>query len=126
MRTGLKSMFGLYERLVNKEEKLAVIGLGYVGVPLAVAFSKKVNTTGFDVDAGKINTYKLGIDPTKEVGDAELCNCTVDFTSDEARLKEAKFHIVAVPTPISNDNSPDLTYVIAASRTIGRNLQKAQ
>ena len=114
----------LYKKLKDKDEKLSVIGLGYVGAPLAVAFSKKVDTIGFDVDAKKIQTYKNGHDPTKEVGDAEIRNCTVDFTSDEARLKEAKFHIIAVPTPILSDNAPDLAYVIAASKTLGRNLTK--
>jgi len=114
----------LYEKLKNKEEKLAVIGLGYVGAPLAVAFSKKADTIGFDVDAEKIQTYKDGRDPTKEVGDAEIRDCTVDFTSDETRLKGAKFHIIAVPTPISSDNAPDLAYVITASKTLGRNLTK--
>ena len=98
----------LYEELKSKKEKLSVIGLGYVGMPLAVAFSKKVNTIGFDVNKEKIYTYQQGIDPTKEVGDTEIRNCTVEFTSDEAKLKEAKFHIVSVPTPISSDNKPDL------------------
>jgi len=112
----------LYEKLQNKEEKLAVIGLGYVGLPLAVALSKKVDTIGFDVNKEKIQTYQSGIDPTKEVGDAELQNATVTFTCDETKLREAKFHIVSVPTPISIDNKPDLTFIIAASEVVGRNL----
>jgi len=114
----------LYERLKKREEKLAVIGLGYVGVPLAVAFSSKVDTIGFDVNVEKIQTYKSGVDPTKEVGNAKIRNCTVNFTSDKAMLKEAKFHIIAVPTPISSDNSPDLTFVIGASKILGQNLSK--
>jgi len=114
----------LYQKLQNREIKLAVIGLGYVGMPLAVSFSKKVDTIGFDVNEEKINTYRQGIDPTKEVGDAEIQNCNVDFTYNETRLKEAKFLIIAVPTPISPDNTPDLAYVIAASKVTGRNLTK--
>ncbi|MCL2367361.1 MAG: nucleotide sugar dehydrogenase [Oscillospiraceae bacterium] len=117
-------MTHLYERLQNREEKLAVIGLGYVGMPLAVAFSKTVDTIGFDVNEEKIQTYRQGIDPTKEVGDAEIRDCTVDFTFDETKLREAKFHVVAVPTPISNDNKPDMTYIIASSKLVGRNLTK--
>ena len=114
----------LYEKLQNKEEKLAVIGLGYVGMPLAVAFSKKVDTIGFDVNKEKILTYQLGIDPTKEVGDAEIYNCRVNFTADESKLKEAKFHIVTVPTPIALDNTPDLEFLISATETVGKNLTK--
>ena len=115
---------GLYEKLISKNENLAVIGLGYVGMPLAIAFSKKVNTIGFDIDEKKIQTYKQGFDPTKEVGDEEIRNATVDFTFDESRLKEAKFYIVTVPTPISSDNTPDLSYIVSASKLIGRNLSK--
>jgi len=114
----------LYEKLQRGEEKLAVIGLGYVGMPLAVAFSKKVNTIGFDVNKEKIHTYQQGIDPTKEVGNVEIKNCAVEFTFDETKLREAKFLVVSVPTPISSDNKPDLAYVIAASKMIGRNLTK--
>ena len=115
-------MTHLYEKLQNREEKVSVIGLGYVGLPLAVALSEKVDTIGFDVSEDKIQTYRDGFDPTKEVGDAGIRASTVDFTSDEARLTEAKFHIVAVPTPISKDNKPDLAYIIAASKLLGRNL----
>lgn len=115
---------GLYERVVNREEKISLIGLGYVGMPIAVAFAKKINVIGFDVNEGKINLYKNGIDPTKEVGNEVIKNTTVDFTSDEARLREAKFHIVAVPTPVKVDRTPDLTPLESASRTLGRNLTK--
>ena len=117
-------MIGLSKKLQSRTEKLAVIGLGYVGMPLAVAFAKKVATIGFDVNHKKIATYLQGFDPTKEVGDATIRNCAVDFTADESRLKEAKFQIIAVPTPISDDNKPDLTYIIAASKIVGRNLTK--
>lgn len=117
-------MRNLYEGLYSKNEKLSVIGLGYVGMPLAMAFSKQVDTIGFDVDKNKIQTYQQGLDPTKEVGDEEIRSSTVDFTSDESRLREAKFHIVAVPTPINVDNTPDLSFLVSASKVIGRNLSK--
>ncbi len=114
----------LYEKLVNKEEKISLVGLGYVGMPIAVAFAKKVNVIGFDVNKQKIDLYKSGIDPTKEVGNEVIKNTTVEFTSDETSLREAKFHIVAVPTPVKDDHTPDLTPVESASRTLGRNLTK--
>lgn len=114
----------LYEKLVQKSEKLSLIGLGYVGMPIAVSFSKVLDVIGFDNNSKKIELYKNGIDPTKEVGDETISKCAVDFTSDESRLKEAKFHIVAVPTPVHSDHTPDLTPVIKASHTLGRNLVK--
>lgn len=114
----------LYEKIVSREEKISLIGLGYVGMPIAVAFAKKADVIGFDVNKQKIELYKNGIDPTKEVGNEVIKNTTVDFTSDEARLREAKFHIVAVPTPVKDDHTPDLTPVESASRTLGRNLTK--
>jgi len=117
-------MKNLYNKILSKETKLAIIGLGYVGMPLAVAFSKKVDTIGFDVSEEKIRTYQQGKDPTKEVGDAAIQNCTVDFTCDSTRLKEANFLIVAVPTPIASDKWPDLACVTSASRLIGQNLTK--
>ncbi|MCL2773485.1 MAG: nucleotide sugar dehydrogenase [Oscillospiraceae bacterium] len=114
----------LYEEIVAKKEKISVIGLGYVGLPIAVAFAKKVDVVGFDVNREKIELYKSSTDITKEVGDEALKNTTVSFTSDETKIKEAKFHIVAVPTPINSDKTPDLTPVIKASETVGRNLVK--
>lgn len=114
----------LYEKIVNREEKISLIGLGYVGMPIAVAFAKKADVIGFDVSKEKVELYKEGIDPTKEVGDEAIKNTTVDFTSDETRLEEVKFHIVAVPTPVNADHTPDLTPVESASRTVGRNLTK--
>ena len=114
----------LYEKIVAREEKLALVGLGYVGMPIAVAFSKKIDVIGFDLNAAKITLYKNGIDPTNEVGNEAIKSCTVDFTAEEARLREAKFFIVAVPTPVNNDHTPDLTPVEGASRIVGRNLQK--
>ncbi len=114
----------LYEKIVNGEEKISLVGLGYVGMPIAVAFSKKVKVVGFDLNAKKIELYKSGVDPTNEVGDEAIKNCTVDFTADETKLREAKFHIVAVPTPVNDDHTPDLTPVEGASEILGRNLTK--
>ena len=114
----------LYERLVAKEEKLSLVGLGYVGMPIAVAFAKKIDVVGFDLNEAKIELYKSGIDPTNEVGDEAIKATTIDFTADETKLREAKFHIVAVPTPVNDDHTPDLTPVESASRIVGRNLTK--
>ena len=115
----------LYEKLVKKEEKLSLVGLGYVGMPIAVAFAAKgIDVVGFDLNSTKIELYKSGVDPTKEVGDEAIKATTIDFTSDETKLKEAKFHIVAVPTPVNLDHTPDLTPVIGASEIVGRNLVK--
>lgn len=114
----------LYEKILKREEKIALIGLGYVGMPIAIAFAKKADVIGFDLNKKKIEVYKSGIDPTAEVGDDVIKNTTVEFTSDEAKLKEAKFHIVAVPTPVNQDKTPDLSPVIGASTILGRNLQK--
>jgi UDP-N-acetyl-D-galactosamine dehydrogenase len=114
----------LHEIITKKQVKLSVIGLGYIGMPLAVAFAKKVNVIGLDTNTRKIELYKSGIDPTKEVGNEEIKNTTVEFTSNETRLLEAKFHIVAVPTPINSDKTPDLSPVIGASIVLGRNLVK--
>jgi UDP-N-acetyl-D-glucosamine/UDP-N-acetyl-D-galactosamine dehydrogenase len=114
----------LYEKIVKREEKISLIGLGYVGMPIAVSFAKKIDVIGFDVNREKIELYKKGIDPTKEVGNGVIKNTTVDFTSDETSLKKAKFHIIAVPTPVKEDRTPDLAPVESASRTLGRNLTK--
>ena len=114
----------LYEGLVNKEEKLSLIGLGYVGMPIAVAFAKKLNVIGFDLNSQKIELYKKGIDPTHEVGDEIISKTTVEFTDDESKLQEAKFHIVAVPTPVNDDHTPDLKPVEGASTILGRNLTR--
>lgn len=114
----------IYECLVERREKLSVVGLGYVGMPIAVSFSKKINVIGYDLNEKKIETYLRGIDPTKEVGDEQIKNCNVLFTSDETKLKEAKFHIVAVPTPVNSDHTPDLTAIEGASTILGRNLVK--
>ncbi len=118
-------MDNLFEKIKNGKEKLAVVGLGYVGMPIAVAFAKKgVNVIGFDLNERKISQYKSGIDPTKEVGDDIVKNTSVFFTNCEEDLKSAKFFIVAVPTPISQDHTPDLAPVTKASELIGRNLTR--
>ena len=113
-----------YKRLISKEEKLSLVGLGYVGMPIAVAFAKKINVVGFDLNSAKIDMYKNGIDPTHEVGDDAIKATSVDFTDDEKKLREAKFHIVAVPTPVNDDHTPDLSPVEGASEILGRNLTK--
>ena len=115
----------IYEKLLNKEEKISLVGLGYVGMPIAVAFAAKgIDVVGFDLNKAKIELYKSGVDPTLEVGDEVIKNTTVQFTSDEKDLQGAKFHIVAVPTPVNTDHTPDLTPVIGASQIVGRNLTK--
>lgn len=114
----------LYEKILNGEEKISLVGLGYVGMPIAVAFAKKVKVIGYDLNANKIELYKSGIDPTNEVGNDVIKATTVEFTSDETKLREAKFHIVAVPTPVNDDHTPDLTPVEGASCIVGRNLTK--
>lgn len=112
----------LYENIKNKSEKISLIGLGYVGMPIAVAFAKKANVIGFDLSKEKVSLYNQGIDPTKEVGNDAIKETTVEFTSDETKLQEAKFHIVAVPTPVTSDHTPDLRPVESASKTVGKNL----
>lgn len=114
----------LVEDLLNHREKLALVGLGYVGMPIAVAFSKKVKVIGFDVNKEKVNLYKNGIDPTKEIGDKGIAACEVEFTAEANKLKEAKFIIVAVPTPVNADHTPDLSPVESASRLVGKNMEK--
>ncbi|MDD7261120.1 MAG: nucleotide sugar dehydrogenase [Fusobacterium mortiferum] len=113
-------------KLLNKEEKLSVIGLGYVGMPLAVTFAEKgISVIGFDLNKEKINKYLNGEDPTNEIGSERLKKLTtIEFTSNETKIREAKFHIVAVPTPVGKHNIPDLYPVESASRVVGRNLIK--
>lgn len=114
----------LYKKLVNGDEKISLIGLGYVGMPIAVAFAHKVKVIGYDLNEKKVELYKQGTDPTKEVGDDVIKHTTVEFTADETMLRQAKFHIVAVPTPVNKDHTPDLTPIEGASRTLGRNLTR--
>lgn len=117
-------MSSLYEKIVAKEENISLVGLGYVGMPIALAFAKKANVIGFDLNKEKIHLYRSGIDPTNEVGDEAIKATSVNFTADEKELQKAKFHIVAVPTPVNQDHTPDLTPVESASHILGRNLTK--
>ncbi len=114
----------IYNSLINKKTKLALVGLGYVGMPIAVEFSKHVDVIGFDINKEKVEAYKRGEDPTQEVGDESIKSCKVEWTYDEKKLQEAKFIIVAVPTPVNDDTTPDLTPVIGSSEIVGRNLTK--
>lgn len=111
----------IYKDLISGKEKLALVGLGYVGMPIAVEFAKHINVIGFDINEKRINEYKNGIDSTNEVG-AAIKDTKVEFTADPSKLKEAKFIVVAVPTPVNEDNTPDLRPVEGASRTVGQNL----
>ena len=113
----------LYESILSGRAKLSLVGLGYVGMPIAVEFAKHVKVIGFYVNEEKIAQYKAGIDPTNEVGDEAIAATTVEFTSDPLMLEEALFHIVAVPTPINQDKTPDLSPVEGASRTLGKHLK---
>ena len=113
----------IYEKLMNRTEKLALVGLGYVGMPIAVGFAKKgIDVIGFDLNAKKIALYKSGVDPTHEVGDEAIRQTKVQFTNDEKELRNARFIIIAVPTPVNTDHTPDLTPVIGASQIVGRNM----
>ena len=115
----------LYEKIKSNEESLSLVGLGYVGMPIAIEFAKRgVKVIDFDLNAAKIETYKSGNDPTHEVGDQAIKETTVEFTADETALRRAKFHIVAVPTPVNDDHTPNLSPVEGASRILGRNLTK--
>ena len=117
---GRRKMY-LFEKIKDGKENLSIVGLGYVGMPMAIAFAKEgVNVIGFDVNVEKIGLYKSGIDPTNEVGNKVIAKTTIEFTSDAADLQKAKFHIVAVPTPVNQDHTPDLTPVIGASKILGR------
>lgn len=111
----------IYSGLISGKEKLALVGLGYVGMPIAVEFAKHIKVIGFDINEKRVNEYKNGIDATNEVGEA-IKDTTVEFTADPSKLKEAKFIVVAVPTPVNEDNTPDLRPVEGASRTVGQNL----
>lgn len=114
----------LYESIKSQKSTMSVIGLGYVGIPLAIAFGKRLNLIGFDISKSKIEQYRKGIDPTREVGNEEIRKSNILFTTDEKKLKEAVFHIIAVPTPINSDKSPDLSPLKNASRILGRNLSR--
>ncbi len=112
------------DAIKNQNKKVAVVGLGYVGLPLALEFAKQLPTIGFDINKEKLDLYRLGIDPTREAGDEAVKNTTMLFTDDPADLKEAAIIIVAVPTPVTEDNMPDLSPVTGASSLVGKNLGK--
>ena len=114
----------MYSELVDKKKKLAVIGLGYVGLPIALEFSKKISVIGFDINAARIEMMMNGIDPSKELEKEAFNNCDIEFTNSLDKLREANFFIVAVPTPVDSNNVPDLVPVIKASETVGKVLKK--
>lgn len=114
----------VYQKLTNKETKLSLVGLGYVGLPIALEFAKKISVIGFDINEKRVEMMKNKIDPSEELPSEAFENCDIRFTSDPEDLKQASFHIVAVPTPIDNHNMPDLTPLLAATRTVGKILKK--
>jgi len=114
----------MYNKLINKKSKLSVIGLGYVGLPIALEFSKKIQVIGFDIRNDRVELMKKGKDPSKELQSSAFKGCNIKFTSKPEDLKQASFHIIAVPTPIDSHNLPDLTPVISASVTVGKILKK--
>src|SRR5580698_5722152 len=114
----------IYEELLAKKAKLAVIGLGYVGLPIALEFARKISVIGFDINARRIDMMRIGIDPSKEVEPAEFKDRDIVFTDDIEILKQARFFIVAVPTPVDKYNTPDLKPLIGASGTVGKALKK--
>jgi len=117
-------MNNLYEQILNKQEKLSVIGLGYVGLPIALEFAKKVSVIGFDIKPERVEMMKRGIDPSNELPSSAFNGCDIKFTANIEDLREAKFHIVAVPTPIDKHNLPDLTPLLRATETVGKILKK--
>ena len=114
----------IYKDLLDKKSKMSIIGLGYVGMPIGIAFAKQIDVIGFDINDKKIKQYKRGIDPTFEVGDEAIQETTLEFTNDEKKLQDASFHIVAVPTPINQDKTPNLNPVESATHVLGKNLTK--
>jgi UDP-N-acetyl-D-galactosamine dehydrogenase len=114
----------IYQKLVTKENKLALIGLGYVGLPIALAFAKKIKVVGFDINQGRVDMMKNNIDPSEELEASDFAGADILFSANANDLKDVQFYIVAVPTPIDEHNLPDLRPVIAASRTVGKVLKK--
>ena len=117
-------MSNVYDRMINKEAKLAVIGLGYVGLPIALEFARKIKVVGFDINAERVEMMKNNIDPSEELDSSEFEGCDIHFTADPADMHDVNFFIVAVPTPIDEHNLPDLRPVVSASRTVGNALKK--
>ena len=114
----------MYQDLIDKKKKLAVIGLGYVGLPIALEFAKKLSVIGFDINEDRIKLMTQGIDPSQELSKEAFENCNIEFTSDLEVLRSASFYIVAVPTPVDEHNVPDLRPVKKASETIGKVIKK--
>ena len=114
----------IYDRMLNGEAKLAVIGLGYVGLPIALDFARKIKVVGFDINQQRVDMMKNSIDPSNELDSTDFDGCEIEFTADINDLKEVQFFIVAVPTPIDEANLPDLTPLIGASKTVGSVLKK--
>jgi len=114
----------LYDALLSKQEKLAVVGLGYVGLPIALEFARKISVVGFDINQKRVEMMQNNIDPSEELSAEEFEGCDIKFTADPAVLKEARFFIVAVPTPIDEHNQPDLKPLLSASRSVGSVLKK--
>ena len=114
----------MYNKLINKEAKLAVIGLGYVGLPIALEFGKKIPVIGFDIKEDRVEMMKKNIDPSRELSSEDFENCDIEFTANVEDLRKANFYIIAVPTPIDDHNLPDLTPVIKASETVGKVLKE--
>ena len=114
----------MYNKLINKETSLSLIGLGYVGLPIALEFAKKIKVVGFDIKPERVSLMKKGIDPSNELSSEDFKNTDILFTSDPRDLKMASFHIIAVPTPTNIYNLPDLAPVLKASETVGKILKK--
>ncbi len=114
----------MYQELLDKKKKLAVIGLGYVGLPIALEFARKIKVIGFDINAKRVEMMRNGIDPSQELESSAFEGCDIEFTNDLDVLKQANFFIVAVPTPVDEHNVPDLVPVQKASETIGKVIKK--
>src|SRR4051812_42020971 len=114
----------MFKDLIEKKKKLAVIGLGYVGLPIALEFAKKIKVIGFDISEERINKMKNNVDPSGELDKAYFENAEIEFSSDPSKLKEASFYIVTVPTPIDEHNLPDLKPILGATKFIGKALKK--
>lgn len=114
----------MYDKLISGKATISVVGLGYVGLPIALAFAKKVKVIGFDINEERVNMMKEGIDPSGEIDASEFDGCDITFTANSGDLKNADFHIVAVPTPINPSHQPDLAPLISASSTLGSVLKK--
>lgn len=114
----------MYQKIINKEERIAVVGLGYVGLPIALEFARKVPVIGFDIKADRVEMMKQKEDPSRELPAEAFDGCDIEFTADPEDLKQAKFYIVAVPTPINEHNEPELTPLLKATETVGKVLKK--